>query len=278
MPALPLGFNVLSDLHVDQLRSVNLPRLLNPSSRAKYLLIAGDLGNPYHSSYVEFLRQASPHYEWIVLIAGNHDYYYDHQNVEVEQRAFGERLAQVRHVCATLPNVKFLEQESFVLPGTAVTVLGCTLWTNVLPQAEQAVERALNDYACIYNDGVGGLVTVADLRARHLESLAWLRGAIEAYESQQRCEPDAGARLIVLTHHLPSFKLVHPHYVTSPINSAYATELENDCLRRPVSLWVCGHTHYFRRVTINGVPCIVNPSGYVDEETGCQRGMVYTLE
>jgi predicted phosphodiesterase len=281
--SLPLGFNIISDLHVDQLRGVDFPRLLRPSPRARYLLVPGDLGNPFHDSYAEFLGKTSLHYEWIVLIAGNHEFWFDPHDrnhvVSVEQKSFSERLAQIRRVCATIANVKFLEREAFVLPGTSVTILGCVLWTNVPSSAEQAVERAMNDYSCIYDDGdTPMLVTVADLRRKHLESLAWLCSAIDAYVEERARSPDTEARLIVMTHHLPSFELTHPHYHTSPINSAYATSLESVCLRPPVALWACGHTHFFRRLEINGVQCIVNASGYEDEDTSVQRGMVYSLE
>ena len=59
---LSVGFNIISDLHLDQLSEVHFPRLLKPSPRAQYLLISGDLSNPYQESYAEFLRKASSHY------------------------------------------------------------------------------------------------------------------------------------------------------------------------------------------------------------------------
>jgi hypothetical protein len=199
---------------------------------------------------------------------------------------YGMRLEQIRKVVSTLSNVKFLEQESFTLPGTSVTILGCVLWTDVPAASESVVGRSMNDYACIYDikrdesDGKDKTcaVTVNDLRQKHIQSVAWLTRSIETFKAEQALQTNPNARLIVMTHHLPSFQLISPHYRTSPINPGYATDLESTCLQSPIALWICGHSHYFRRIKINGVQCIINPSGAVDEDTGVQRGMVYTLE
>lgn len=273
----PVGFNIISDLHVDHLQGVDFPRLLKPSVRAKYLLISGDLGNPYASSYAEFLQKASAHYEWIFLVSGNHELYFQPDNNSVEGKTYDERFSQMKKVASTIANVKFLEQESFTIPGTSITIMGCILWSYVDPSSERMVERMMSDYSYIYVER-NRPATVSDLRSKHMECVAWLLRSIDSYQKKLEATPDPNARLIVMTHHLPSFKLINPHYKGSPINAAFATDLESVCLKPPVHLWTCGHSHFFRRMKINGVDCVLNPSGMDDEDTSVQRGMVYNLE
>ena len=226
----------------------------------------------------------------MLLIAGNHEFYYDPRDDRhvhgSEDKAYDLPLARIRNVTTAFDNVKFLEQESFNFPGTSIIILGCVLWSNVPAESETTVERLMNDYACIYdrkrdaNDNKENLstVTVGDLRLKHVQAVAWLLRSIDAYKAEQMSVPNPKSRLIVMTHHLPSFKLIDPHYRTSPVNPGCATDLEGTCLQPPVSLWTCGHSHYFKRIRINGVQCIINASGLADEDTGVQRGMIYTLE
>jgi hypothetical protein len=70
--------------------------------------------------------------------------------------------------------------------------------------------------------------------------------------------------IIVLTHHLPSYKLVHPKYEGHPLNFCFAVNLE-EMMVSPVRGWLCGHSHTGCEVEINGVKCGLNPFGYPGE-------------
>ena len=72
---------------------------------------------------------------------------------------------------------------------------------------------------------------------------------------------------IVVTHHLPSFDLIHPKY-KSPIYDDYHSAYASDCdeIIRKAKIWIYGHTHIGSDVMFeNKVRCICNPYAYPDE-------------
>jgi predicted phosphodiesterase len=61
-----MSFFLISDTHVNTW-SV-LPELIVESD---YALLAGDIGDPYHESYVNYLIKVSKKYKLVFLITGN---------------------------------------------------------------------------------------------------------------------------------------------------------------------------------------------------------------
>jgi hypothetical protein len=80
------------------------------------------------------------------------------------------------------------------------------------------------------------------------------------------------SRIIMLSHHLPSFKQIHSFYKDKSICFGYASNLE-DMMKKPMVAWLHGHTHYPIKNMINGVEINCNP---------CARGIytdkVFTLD
>jgi predicted MPP superfamily phosphohydrolase len=63
---------------------------------------------------------------------------------------------------------------------------------------------------------------------------------------------------IILSHYLPSYKLIIPKYKKyNQIN--YATNLEY-LIKKPIYAWLCGHSHCVYNININGVYCGINTS------------------
>ena len=73
---------------------------------------------------------------------------------------------------------------------------------------------------------------------------------------------------IVMTHHLPSYKLIHPEYQKieyEKYNSAYASD--SDGLVYKAKLWIHGHTHKASDIIFDGITrCICNPYGYYNDD------------
>ena len=111
------------------------------------------------------------------------------------------------------------------------------------------VTQMMNDYRQIPG------WTVKASRDQYARFLDRLRGAMKEH-------PDK--RFVVVSHHLPSYKLIHPKFLKCCFNSAFASEVPSDCTTQIVA-WVAGHTHE---------PCEngkfhVNPIGYPGEAKGC---------
>lgn len=70
--------------------------------------------------------------------------------------------------------------------------------------------------------------------------------------------------IIVLSHYLPSYKLIVPKYWTkeySSLQQQYASNLEYLMIPN-VKFWLCGHSHSKNHTIINGVFCAINAYGH----------------
>ncbi|MCJ7636971.1 MAG: metallophosphoesterase [Nitrososphaeraceae archaeon] len=65
---------------------------------------------------------------------------------------------------------------------------------------------------------------------------------------------------IVLTHHLPSFKLIVPQYWTKEyayVRDRYASNLDY-LMTDKIKVWLCGHSHCTIEMKINNTLCCIN--------------------
>jgi Icc-related predicted phosphoesterase len=113
----------------------------------------------------------------------------------------------------------------------------------------------MNDFRLI-RYGEGRRFHPADARAIHLAQVRWLRAnlAEEFVEST-----------VVVTHHLPHRRSIHPKYNGSDLNPSFASDL-SDLMGPPVSLWIHGHTHESFDYVVNGTRVVCNPCGYIPME------------
>lgn len=236
---------VLSDLHVEEAP-------FEPTGvAADVVVLAGDIhGGP---RALRWAREAFPHHP-IVQVAGNHEFY---------DGEHGDTLRAMR-TAARDCGVHFLEQDTVAIDG--VRFLGCTLWTDFrvfevsgrarsMPAeaAMQACERLLADYRAISVDEGGSTRRFAptDAARLHAASRAWLE--------RELGRPHAGPTVVV-THHLPSWRSVHPAFASSVSNAGFASDL--DPLVARADCWIHGHTHASRRYRIGGAEVVCNPRGY----------------
>lgn len=70
--------------------------------------------------------------------------------------------------------------------------------------------------------------------------------------------------IIVLSHYLPSYKLIIPKYRDYKPAFQYASHLDH-LIKSPVKAWLCGHSHCQIEKYINGVYCGINTLGYPNE-------------
>ena len=131
-------------------------------------------------------------------------------------------------------------------------ILGATLWTDFNEGIEATIsaKRCMNDYVQI---------TCGDRELQpsmildeHKESLEFLKSYIE------RKQPDQ--KLVVITHHAPSYRSVENQYRGDLLNAAYANKL--DALVEKTTLWVHGHTHHSFDYQIGEGRVVCNPRGY----------------
>lgn len=234
---------LISDVHLEFRESFSIEPL------AENLALCGDIGYPYHARYFKFLQENSQKFKRIFLITGNHEYY---------GKEIGKIHQQIQTVVADLPNVYFLNNSSILLEheGQPFQVFGSTLWTMIMNNRFE-IAQTINDYAKIrIKDGQNyRKISIGDVNLFHIKAITALREALKL-----------NIPTIVLTHHLPSFECIHPDFLESNLNEAYASNLEI-YIKPPIKLWLFGHTHKFTNKEINGVRLAANPLGYPMDAT-----------
>jgi len=74
------------------------------------------------------------------------------------------------------------------------------------------------------------------------------------------------SKVLVMTHHLPSFDLIHPEYKDSEINHLFATNLNRLFHLYKITHWICGHSHKPMNRVIGSTHIWMNPVGYPGEQ------------
>lgn len=156
-----------------------------------------------------------------------------------------------------------LNRNRYDIPDSKLTILGCTLQSEIRPEQRLEIASKLNDFKHIRR------WTVDDHNAEHSIDVAWLRDQIEEIAET---EPDR--RILVATHHAPSYrKTSAPQHEDSVLSSAFCTAiLEGGAWRgwkgkEMVKAWVYGHTHWCCDLNISGVRVVSNQRGYWFEKT-----------
>jgi hypothetical protein len=202
--------------------------------------------------YRDFLKRCSHQFPHVIYVAGNHEFYHG---------KFCRGLDTLYDVCAKLPNVYFLENETKVIGE--VSFIGCTLWTDMNhgdPLTLHAVRDMMNDYNVIVNDSQGYTkLRPAHTLSRHLKSLQYIKNVIQGKHDE---------KFVVVGHHAPSKLSTHENYKNDFImNGAYSSDLSEFILDNPqIKLWTHGHTHYPFDYLIGSTRIVCNPRGYIGHE------------
>lgn len=291
----------VSDIHLELRKDklVNditiIPRASDKPVR-NFLALCGDIGCPFHPNYEKLMERHSPLYERIFIITGNHEYY-----TSKKQRTMAEVEAKLRELVAAFPNVTFLHtNEPYLVDDTLF--VGCPLWTPVGGEAE----TYMNDYRKIYvydasekprhistaieGDGMFSYQTnsMGQVRKKWIKAgRRLLRGydviqmygimstyleemvAMDFTNLDSALDKEKIQKIIILTHHAPSYKMIQQKYPTDSTFNAYASDMEY-LFKPPVVCWISGHTHECNTIDINGIPCLSNCFGYPGQKTGVQ--------
>ncbi|KAL4778877.1 Metallo-dependent phosphatase-like protein [Aspergillus varians] len=248
-----LPFQALSDLHLEinqQYQTYEIP------ARAKHLILAGDIGRLIdYDNYRDFLRKQTDQFERVFLVLGNHEFY---------NGTFDEGLQKARQL-ETEPSLNgrlvLLHRRRYDVPGSRVTILGCTLWSNVPGDLRDVVRAKIQDFKKIRGWGVDEHI------ASHGADLDWLLNEIQSIQTENEAVGKKGEKrsILVVTHHAPSLRgTSSPQHADNPWRFAFGT----DVLGRvsgldAVKAWVFGHTHYSTEFKEAGVRVMSNQRGYV---------------
>lgn len=282
----------VSDIHLelrkDKYRFITpkVPKGLNPTKLddvIEIMVLAGDIGSPFHQNYVSLIDDCSNTFDHTFVIAGNHEYY----TSKSKQHTLEMVDEKIREVCRSYNNVHFLECEKpkiIDVHGEQIKFVGCTLWT----LSDGLAESVMNDYKNIYLEDADvdaettvllpsgfrnsktrvkpyrRLLTANDVSyGLHLPMKQYIIDQLE--HSKQ-----SNIRTIVVTHHSPSQLMINTQTQSHSskfggqadvYSKYYYTNLEH-LFVHPLIVWISGHTHTSKSVTINGIQSVSNCFGY----------------
>jgi predicted phosphodiesterase len=246
-----ITFQYVSDIHLEM--CVNASEYIQQlQPHARFLILAGDIGNPYYTSYAAFVTHASDLFETVFLIAGNHEYYHGSCMIDTESK--------IRSIVNEIPrkNVVYLQNEVYAIPNTMLYVFGSTFWSYIPESYMKTIKASVNDYTMI------PYLSPTDVNELHRQAMSSLKRYVEECKDKQ---------WIVISHHIPKFSLLHenyqPYYV---LNHAFASNVQladDPC----IIAWVYGHTH---------TPCqkekfFCNPMGYPRENESIDMNMTFSI-
>jgi hypothetical protein len=206
-------------------------------------------------------------YDRVFYVGGNHEAYHGRFDL------FHDELRSV------LPaNITLMENDAVEYGG--VVFLGATLWTNANNNDQltlYTLKYGMNDYKVIKTHNKSADIyhklTPETTVATHVKTLNWLRQTLPQY---------AGRKVVVITHHAPSFMSISEQY-RGPgdhhMNGGYASDLSEFILDHPqIKVWWHGHVHSRHDYMIGTSRVLANPRGYKGHEQCAEDFEVLTIE
>ncbi|KAI1439489.1 Metallo-dependent phosphatase-like protein [Annulohypoxylon stygium] len=238
---------ILSDLHLElnqQYWTYSIP------VSAPFLILGGDIGRLIdYDGYVNFVLAQVSRYQKVFLVLGNHEFYGLSYDSGIEE---ARRLAQEPRLAGKLV---LLNRTRWDDPDSDLTLLGCTLWSEIPDRDCDIVKSRISDFRMIRE------WNTQKHNEAHLVEVAWLRNQVAQAASHHHDEPPR--RILVVTHHAPCVKgTSRPKDAHKPWSCAFATDLVNRGGWDNVKAWVFGHTHYSTRFMRGGIEIVANQRGY----------------
>jgi len=210
-----------SDLHLEF--SDNRAYIKNNPIIAKcdILLLAGDI-IPFSmlDKFDWFFDEISGQFETVYWIAGNHEYY----GADIKERS-GSFFEPIRE------NV-FLVNNFSVEVGSTTIILS-TLWSKISEVNKLSIQYGMNDFRHIRFGS--RIFNPTDCNTLFNENLAFLEEELLKIKKNQK--------VVVVTHHVPTYYNYPEKYKHSVLNDAFATELDSFMRRFSIDYWIYGHSH-----------------------------------
>jgi predicted phosphodiesterase len=266
----------VSDLHLEFRRNEKASNLITPV--APILALLGDscclaLDEDF-VLFARFIEEVKPKFKAILIVPGNHEYYYTPD--KRIKPTFGNTVQgtqrRLQNFCDKDPKLHYFERRSLTLKvdGNKFVILGTTLWTRIPKSREKELRSLMNDYNHIYVAAVRNGEKIirkllpADVNRFHTMSKNFLEKEIEkAYKSN--------ARVIILSHHMPYIKDEKNHH------PGYSSDMDS-ILKPNVIAWLYGHTHEEDRTKRKGVLYLSNPKGYQYQRTNFKQDKTISLK
>lgn len=192
----------------------------------------------------------------LLSVRGNHDYYCE----KSQYMALYYELAG-KDINSFKPDK--INPNKILFRKDNISFIGTTLWSP--PQEERCFK--LTDFYLIdwFNERWNG--DRNNIFKLYKSEKNWL---IRTVKKEKKEFPNN--KIVVFTHHAPISELIPEQYRncdTSFLNSCFVNVVPEDNKKfknLPVDLWIYGHTHENKDITINNIRFVSNQRGYKSEE------------
>jgi hypothetical protein len=228
----PATFQILSDLHLETHPSYDDFEF---EVTATNLALLGDIGHIADDQLFTFLERQMDRYRTVFYLLGNHEPYHMSWKVAKSKvRAFETRMNKKY---SKTSRFVFLDQARYDITND-VTVVGCTLFSNISSDQEYFVETRLVDFKKHILQW-----TVDNHVEAHKSDLRWLN-----WEISRISKDEPHRRIVIFTHYSPTLdpRSMDPQHQNSEVTSGFATDLSQETCwtSPPVVAWAFGHTHF----------------------------------
>lgn len=247
-----------SDLHLEFAENASYIKHHPLQVKGEILVLAGDIGYLNDESYNRhpFWQWASDNYSQVIVCMGNHEFY---KYYDIATLRDGECI-EIR------PNVRSYYNGIVHMEG--VDIIISTLWSTISLQDAFYTEQVISDFRRILCNGE--ILTFAEFNKEHKRCLEFIESSIAESNAVKK---------IVVTHHVPSYKMQNMKFVNNRASGAFIVELEDYIRDSGIDYWIYGHSHYNVDVQIGKTLCVSNQLGYVfnNEHTTFDFGKVLEI-
>lgn len=196
----------------------------------------------------------------VIVIPGNHEYYGgDIDEIDADMEKFFTELPEGYKGI-------FLQRGSLhTIPGVA-NFIGGTLWTDVYKGnilAGKFIQSRMNDRANI----------MRGIRRLSYKDMIFENGLTLLNIADSLKKGDQSLPNIVISHHAPTFKSIHPDFDYNPLtgmdrrqrymNAGYASNCDEFIKNHKIDYWIHGHIHHVWDYMLGSTRILCNPHGYL---------------
>jgi UDP-2,3-diacylglucosamine pyrophosphatase LpxH len=233
-----VSIQIASDLHIECIDNDDVDPLDFVTPEAPILILAGDIGSFYRQKQLKnFLTKLCTHFQIVLYIIGNHEYYYIPEYQHISFYSLKQRLF---FIAKTLPNLHILHRDSVLIND--VCIAGCTLWTKPAIKVPKFIVRipdlSTEKYVNNYDSDLEFITNISEY-----------------------CKTK-NYKLVIVTHHPPTYKVLENCNKNKKYLSLYSNNLDQMLDKNKINTWICGHVHKnFDLITPLGTRLVSNQKG-----------------
>ena len=214
-----MQFQIASDLHIEYNNDTvpDVDNFIKPETDV--LILPGDIGSLYKYNQLEgFLQKICKMFKIVIYIPGNNEYYMQKDIKPLSLYVLEQRLRSIEN---KIENLYVLDKSSIKIND--VCIAGCTLWSEPKGHVPKYIVR------------IHGMNT-------HIYKNKFTKDSEYIKKITNYCNQN-NLKLIVVTHHVPSYDIVPEARKKDKFISLYASDMNKFIENNKIDTWICGHMH-----------------------------------